>query len=86
MKIQDEFGSFDQYIWQFTGGKTIYNRWKKLTDLPASSKESDVMSKDLIKRGFRFAGTKICYSYMQAAGMVNDHLPGCFRYKEIMKA
>lgn len=83
MQIQKEFGSFDAYIWQFTGGKTIHNKWKLLGDLPAKSKESDAMSKELIKRGFKFVGSTICYSYMQAAGMVNDHLIHCFRYKEL---
>jgi DNA-3-methyladenine glycosylase I len=83
LEIQKEFGSFDAYIWQFTSGKTRHNKWKKLSELPATSKESDAMSKDLIKRGFKFAGSTICYSYMQAAGMVNDHLVHCSRYKEI---
>jgi len=85
IKIQDEFGSFDQYIWQFTGGKTKHNAWIRLSKLPASTKESDAMSKDLIKHGFKFAGTTICNAYMQAAGMVNDHLKGCFRYNELLK-
>ncbi len=83
LQIQKEFGSFDAYIWQFTGRKTLHNKWKKLSELPAKSKESDAMSKDLIKRGFKFAGSGICYAYMQAAGMVNDHLIHCYRYKEI---
>ncbi|MGA2822718.1 MAG: DNA-3-methyladenine glycosylase I [Bacteroidales bacterium] len=83
LEIQKEFGSFDTYIWQFTGGKTRHNKWKKLSELPATSKESDAMSKDLIKRGFKFAGSTICYSYMQAAGMVNDHLIHCYRYNEL---
>ena len=80
LEVRKEFGSFDAYIWQFTGYKTIQNRWKKLSDLPSRSKESDAMSKDLVKRGFAFVGSTICYAYMQAAGMVNDHLAGCFRY------
>ncbi|MEQ8223374.1 MAG: DNA-3-methyladenine glycosylase I [Candidatus Eremiobacterota bacterium] len=84
-KIREEFGSFDDYIWRFTGGKTIINRWERLEEIPASSKESDSMSKDLKKRGFTFIGTTICYAFMQAAGMVNDHLVNCFRYKEILR-
>lgn len=75
-----EFGSFDKYIWQFTGGKTIVNHPITNADIPAKSPESDAMSKDLIKRGFKFVGSTICYAFMQASGMVNDHLEGC-RYK-----
>ncbi|MFA6570291.1 MAG: DNA-3-methyladenine glycosylase I [Bacteroidota bacterium] len=82
--VQKEFGTFDRYIWQFTGGKTIHNKWKDLTELPARSPESDAMSKDLQKRGFKFVGSTICYAFMQAAGMVNDHTIKCFRYKEIL--
>jgi DNA-3-methyladenine glycosylase I len=85
MKVQDEFGSFDDYIWQFTGGKTIHNLWKDLKAVPARTKESDAMSRDLKSRGFNFVGSTICYAYMQAAGMVNDHIVSCFRYKEIKK-
>ncbi|MDA1316703.1 MAG: DNA-3-methyladenine glycosylase I [bacterium] len=81
--IQKEFGSFDAYIWQFVGGKPIINAFKELSDIPASTKESDAMSKDLIKRGMNFVGTTICYAYMQSAGMVNDHEMNCFRYKEV---
>lgn len=81
--IREEFGSFDQYIWQFTGNKTIVNRWKSITEIPAKTAESDAMSKDLQKRGFRFAGSTICYAFMQAAGMVNDHLVECFRHGEV---
>lgn len=77
LQIQKEFGSFDKYIWQFTGHKVIRNLWKSMKDLPAKSPESDAMSKDLKKRGFTFAGSTICYAYMQAAGLVNDHLAGC---------
>ncbi len=84
LKVQKEFGSFDEYIWQFVGGKPIINKWKSLKELPATSKESDAMSKDLKKRGFKFVGSTICYAYMQAAGMVNDHVVNCFRYKEVM--
>jgi len=83
IKIQKEFGTFDKYIWGFVGGKTIVNSWKSMTDIPTSSPESDAMSKDLKKRGFKFVGTTICYAFMQAAGMVNDHLVSCFRYKEV---
>ena len=85
MKIQKEFGSFDKYIWQFTKGKTIVNKWNSMKDIPASSAISDEMSKDLKKRGFKFVGSTICYAFMQAAGMVNDHLVDCFRYKEVLK-
>jgi DNA-3-methyladenine glycosylase I len=83
IKVQQEFGSFDKYIWSFTGGKTITNNWKELNEIPATSKESDAMSKDLKKRGFTFVGSTICYAFMQAAGMVNDHLTHCFRHKEV---
>jgi DNA-3-methyladenine glycosylase I len=83
MEVQKEFGSFDQYIWSFTGGKTIKNKWKSHSDIPATTAESDAMSKDLKKRGFKFVGSTICYAYMQAAGMVNDHTTDCFRYKEV---
>lgn len=83
LEIRKEFGSFDKYIWQFVGGKPIINKCKKLGDIQASTKESDAMSKDLKKRGFKFVGSTICYAFMQAAGMVNDHLESCWRYKEI---
>jgi len=83
LAVQKEFGSFDRYIWQFTGGRTKKNRWRTLSQLPARSPESDEMSKDLKARGFRFVGSTICYAFMQAAGMVNDHLAGCFRYAEV---
>jgi DNA-3-methyladenine glycosylase I len=83
LKVRDEFGSFDAYIWQFVGGKPIRNKWKKLGTIPAETKESLAMSKDLKKRGFRFVGPTICYAYMQATGMVNDHLVSCFRYKQV---
>lgn len=81
LEIQKEFGSFDKYIWKFVNGKTINNKIKTLKDIRATSAESDAMSKDLRKRGFTFAGSTICYAYMQAAGLVNDHLTECFRYK-----
>ncbi|MFZ5433231.1 MAG: DNA-3-methyladenine glycosylase I, partial [Calditrichota bacterium] len=83
LEVQKEFGTFDAYIWQFTGGKTLHNKWKTLRDIPPTSKESDAMSKDLKKRGFRFVGSTICYAFMQAAGMVNDHLTDCFRYHQL---
>lgn len=80
MKVQQEFGSFDRYIWQFTDYRTIKNKYKSLKDLPAKTPQSDAMSKDLKKRGFRFVGSTICYAYMQAVGMVNDHTVDCYRY------
>ncbi len=85
MAVQKEFGSFDKYIWQFVGGKTIDNKCKTLKDIPATSKESDAMSKDLKARGFKFVGSTICYAFMQAAGMVNDHTVDCFRYKQVKR-
>ena len=81
LKIQKEFGSFDKYIWQFTGGKPIVNNWKSIKEVPAKSKESDEMSNDLKRRGFMFVGTVICYAFMQAAGMINDHIITCPRHK-----
>lgn len=80
LEVQKEFGSFDEYIWQFVGGKPIINKFKSLSDLPAKTEISDVMSKDLKKRGFKFIGSTICYAFMQAVGMVNDHTTDCFRY------
>lgn len=85
IETQKEFGSFDKYIWQFTNYTTIINKWTDISQLPAYSKESDAMSKDLKKRGFKFVGSTICYAFMQAAGMVNDHLLNCYRYEEINK-
>jgi DNA-3-methyladenine glycosylase I len=85
LKVQKEFGSFDKYIWQFVGGKTRRNKWKTLKQIPCESAESRAMSKDLKSRGFTFVGPTICYAYMQAAGMVNDHLVSCFRHKEVGK-
>ena len=81
--VYDEFGSFDDYIWQFTGGKTIRNAWQTIDQIPAWTTESTAMSKDLKQRGFKFVGPTICYAFMQAAGMVNDHLVGCFRYHQV---
>ena len=82
LEVQKEYGSFDTYIWQFIGGKTIQNRFKKISQLPANTLESDAMSRSLKKRGFKFIGTTICYAFMQATGMANDHVVSCFRYKE----
>ena len=79
LEVQKEFGSFDAYIWRFTDGKTIVNHFSEHTQIPATSPESDAMSKDMKKRGFSFCGSVICYAFMQAAGMVDDHLEGCFR-------
>ena len=81
--VQDQHGSFDDYIWQFTEGKTIINRWNKITDIPSVSKESDLMSKELKKSGFKFVGSTTCYAFMQAGGIVNDHLVDCFRHSEV---
>jgi len=86
LAVQEEFGSFDAYMWRFTGGRTIGNRWKSLRDVPARTPESDAMSKDLIQRGFRFVGSTICYAHMQAVGMVNDHTVDCFRHAELRGA
>jgi DNA-3-methyladenine glycosylase I len=80
LKVQREFGSFDNYIWRFVNGKPIINSWKKAANIPANSSESDAMSKDLRRRGFKFIGTIICYAFMQAVGMVNDHVVDCFRH------
>jgi DNA-3-methyladenine glycosylase I len=80
MEIQREFGSFDKYVWQFVGGKPLVNQWNGLKQLPASTPESDALSKDLRKRGFRFVGSTIIYAFMQATGLVNDHLTTCFLY------
>lgn len=85
LKIQKEFGSFDQYQWQFVEGKTIHNRWKSDDRIPPTSPESDAFSKDLKQRGFSFVGSTIMYAHMQAVGMVNDHLQSCFRFSEIKK-
>jgi DNA-3-methyladenine glycosylase I len=85
LQVQKEFGSFDQYVWQFVKGKPIVNRWKKLSEIPAKTAESEAMSKDLIKRGFRFVGPTICYAHMQATGMVNDHVLECFRYNDLKR-
>jgi DNA-3-methyladenine glycosylase I len=83
LDVQREFGSFDDYIWQFVGGTPKRNRWRSMKEVPALTAESDAMSRDLKKRGFTFVGSTICYAFMQATGMVNDHLVECFRYREI---
>jgi len=83
LEVKKEFGSFDKYLWQFVGGRPVKNKFKRLADLPAQTRESQEMSRDLKKRGFRFVGPTICYAFMQAVGMVNDHTTDCFRYREI---
>jgi DNA-3-methyladenine glycosylase I len=82
LAVQKEFGSFDAYLWQFVGGKPMQNRRISLQEIPARTPESDAMSKDLLKRGFKFVGSTICYAFMQAVGMVNDHTVDCFRHKQ----
>jgi DNA-3-methyladenine glycosylase I len=83
LKIKEEFGSFDSYVWQFVGGKPIVNAWKSMSEVPAQTPVSDAMSRDLKKRGFNFVGSTIMYAFMQACGLVNDHLVSCFRYEEV---
>jgi DNA-3-methyladenine glycosylase I len=83
IEVQDEFGSFSKFIWQFVGGEPKQNAWRSPADVPASTPESDMMSKELKRRGFKFVGTTICYAHMQATGMVNDHTTNCFRHKEL---
>jgi len=83
MEIQKEFGSFSKYIWSFTNGKPIKNKWNDLNNVPATTELSDVISKDLKKRGFKFVGSTVIYAHMQATGMVNDHVKDCFRYNEV---
>ena len=83
LEVQDQYGSFDAYIWQFVDGKPIQNSWKILQEIPATTKESDAMSKELKKLGFTFVGSTICYAFMQAVGMVNDHTVNCFRWQEV---
>jgi DNA-3-methyladenine glycosylase I len=84
LKVQESFGSFDTYIWGFVGGQPKVNTWRTLADIPAQTAESQAMSKDLLKRGFKFVGPTICYAFMQACGMVNDHTVDCFRYRAVM--
>ena len=86
LEIQAQNGSFSDYIWQFTGGQPKINHWKTLSDIPTSTQESDQMSKALKKKGFKFIGSTICYAYMQAVGMVNDHTVDCFRYQELIQS
>jgi DNA-3-methyladenine glycosylase I len=85
LEVQAQWGSFDRYIWQFVQGEPIRNAWEKMTDIPPRSPESEAMSKDLRKRGFKFVGATICYAFMQAVGMVNDHVTSCFRYGELRR-
>ena len=82
LAVQEEFGTFDEYIWQFVDGRTIQNRWKSMKQVPVTTKESDALSKDLKRRGFKFVGSTIMYAHIQAVGMVNDHLVSCFRHKQ----
>ena len=84
--LQQEFGSLDAYFWRFTEGRTIVNHWSEVAQVPATSPESEAMAKDLKRRGFTFCGPTICYAFMQAAGMINDHLTGCFRHAEVATA
>ncbi len=83
LDVQEAFGSFDRYIWQFVDGQPLRNAWTTLSQVPARTKESDALSADLRRRGFKFVGSIICYAHMQATGMVNDHLVGCFRYRAV---
>jgi DNA-3-methyladenine glycosylase I len=83
LKVQDEYGAFDPFIWQFVDGVTVQNSWKSMNEIPASTAQSDAMSRELKKRGFKFVGSTICYAYMQAAGLVNDHVVDCFRHGEV---
>jgi len=86
LEVQKEHGSFDTYVWRFVDGKPRVNTWNALGQIPASTSQSDAMSKDLKKRGFRFVGSTICYAFMQATGMVNDHATSCFRYRQVAKS
>lgn len=83
LRVQEEFGSFDAYVWGFVGSETIHNEWRTMTEIPPKTPEAERMSADLKKRGFRFVGPTICYAHMQATGMVNDHTVDCFRYEEL---
>ena len=85
LEVQKEFGSFDKYIWSFVGGKPIVNKWNSIKEIKPTTKESDLLSKDLIKRGFKFVGSTVIYSHMQACGLVNDHLAECWRYRSVPK-
>ena len=83
LTVQEEFGSFDAYVWGFVGGRPIVHKWSSLKEVPAKTSESDAMSRDLLKRGFKFVGSTICYAFMQAVGMVNDHQVDCFRFGQV---
>jgi DNA-3-methyladenine glycosylase I len=83
LAVQKEFGSFDSYVWQFVGGRTLQNAWQSMAQVPARTMQADRMSKDLLRRGFKFVGPTICYAFMQAVGLVNDHLISCFRYRDL---
>ena len=85
LAVQDEFGTFNEYIWAFVGKEPKQNAWKSIKEVPAKTPESDAMSKDLKRRGFKFVGSTICYAFMQAVGMVNDHFVGCYRHRELSK-
>jgi DNA-3-methyladenine glycosylase I len=86
LAVQKEFGSFDRYLWEFVGGSPIVNHWRSMKDVPAETGESKALSKDLKQRGFKFVGSTICYAFMQATGLVNDHLLACFRHKELTRS
>ena len=86
LEVQSEFGSFDSYAWRFVGGRPRANRWRSLKEIPAATQESRALSADLARRGFNFVGPTICYAFMQATGMVNDHLTSCYRYRELLRA
>jgi DNA-3-methyladenine glycosylase I len=83
LAVREEFGTFDAYLWKFIGGVPIQNRWRSLVEVPARTAESDILSRDLLRRGFKFVGSTICYAFMQATGMINDHLVTCFRHREL---
>jgi DNA-3-methyladenine glycosylase I len=83
LTVQEEFGTFDAYVWNFVGGRQRQNRWNAMSEVPARTAESDALSKDLLRRGFTFVGSTICYAFMQAVGMVNDHLTSCYRHREL---
>ena len=85
LEVQKEFKSFDAYIWSFVNNKPIINKWRSISEIPATTKESDALSKDLIKRGFKFVGSTVMYAHMQACGLVNDHLIDCWKYKKVMQ-
>jgi len=85
LRARDEFGSFDSFIWRYVGGVPVQNAWRSIAELPARTEPSDAMSKDMKKRGFSFVGSTICYSFMQAVGLANDHIIGCFRHEEVKK-